>query len=210
MTDRQTIDPPEPDWPALVRDHGPAVFRTAFRLVGNRADADECFQETFAAALALARGPGELVRNWRSMLVRLAVARGVDRLRQRVRRTDREAGGADTALLADRRLDSRPDDAAERSETSDRLRLALSHLPSSQADAFCLICLEGWSYREAADHLGVSTDHVGVLVHRARAALRSRIDSILSTAPPPPREAAPETPSRRRPLTPIPHERGAP
>jgi RNA polymerase sigma-70 factor (ECF subfamily) len=166
------------DWPEIVREHGPAVWRTAFRLLGNRADADECFQETFAGALAASRESAEPIQSWGGLLVRLATARGIDRLRQRVRRTSREGG--DPAHAIDASRESRPHDAAERSELSERLRLALSHLPSKQADAFCLHCLEGWSYREAAEQMDVTVDHVGVLVHRARAALRQRIDEILS------------------------------
>jgi RNA polymerase sigma-70 factor (ECF subfamily) len=167
------------DWPALVRDHGPAVWRTVYRLVGNRADADECFQETFASALALTRASSEPVRQWHALLVRLAVARGIDRLRQRVRRTSQEEAGHEAERLVDRRMDSRPQHGAEQSELSERLRIALSHLPSKQADAFCLNCLEGWSYRETAEQLETTTDHVGVLIHRARAALRAQIDLIL-------------------------------
>ena len=177
------------DWPRIVREHGPAVWRTAFRLLGNRADADECFQEAFAGALSISRESVDPIRSWGGLLVRLATARGIDRLRQRVRRTSRESG--DAAHAIDASLESRPLDAAERSELSGRLRIALSHLPSKQADAFCLHCLEGWSYREVAEQLDVTVDHVGVLVHRARIALRQRIDEIL---PDPEATTGPATP----------------
>ena len=50
------------DWEGIVRDEGPAVWRTAQRLLGNAADADECFQETFAAAVELVRRKTEPVR----------------------------------------------------------------------------------------------------------------------------------------------------
>lgn len=183
------------DWEQVIADHGPAVWRSAYRLTGDRADADDCFQETFAAALAITRSSPEPVRHWRALLVRLAVARGVDRLRRRVRCRSRESADPEIDRLADARPDDRPADAAMRSELSDRLRLALSRLPPKQADAFCLTCLEGWSYREAAGQLGVTTDHVGVLVHRARAALKRQLDSILSadvSARPTRREPAPK------------------
>lgn len=169
------------DWEGILRDHGPAVWCTSHRLLGNRADADECFQETFAAAVALVRRQSQPVRHWRAMLVRLATARAVDRLRQRVRRSSREVpGGGDVNALVDHHLSSRPQARAEEAELSARLRLALAHLPPKQADAFCLHCLEGWSYREVAEHLVTSVDDVGVLLHRARAALRERISSFLS------------------------------
>src|SRR5688572_9858946 len=137
------------DWEAIVREHRPAVWRTAYRLLGNRADADECFQETFLAALeASRRGP---VRNWRGLLQRVAAARSVDRLRDRYRRGSPEPvadwGALHGALPT-------PVQTAEDAELSDRLREALSLVPLQQAEVFCLVCLEGWSYAEAAEHLG--------------------------------------------------------
>jgi RNA polymerase sigma-70 factor (ECF subfamily) len=51
-------------------------------------------------------------------------------------------------------------------------------LPPNQAEAFCLHCLEDWTYREIAGHLGISVDAVGVLVHRARKRLRERLESF--------------------------------
>ena len=188
------------DWEGIVREHRSAVWRTTHRLLGNRADADECFQETFAAAVEWVRSNGNPVRNWGALLVRLATARAVDRLRQRVRRSSREVpgGGGGTGIddLPDREPHARPGDRAEQAELSARLRAALAHLPPKQADAFCLHCLEGWSYREVADHLETTTDDVGVCLHRARAALKERLAFILSDEAPPTTGAA-EPPRRQ-------------
>ena len=178
------------DWEGILREHGSAAWRTAYRLLGNHADADECFQETFVDALRFTRENRTPVLKWNSLLVRLATARAVDRLRQRVRRSSRELPDCDLQILPDRHRDSRPQERAEQAELSARLRLALAHLPPKQAGAFCLHCLEGWSYREVAEHLSTSTDDVGVLLHRARAALKERIDWILS------QEAVPDARSR--------------
>ncbi|MGD0461574.1 MAG: RNA polymerase sigma factor [Tepidisphaeraceae bacterium] len=168
------------DWEGIVRDDGPEVWRAAYRLLGNEADADECFQEAFAAALEFSRR-NQPVRHWRAFLIRLASAKAIDRLRQRISRKTREAPGAMVNVLADDRPNSRPSDQAEQAEQSARRRLALTHLPPKQADAFCLHCLEGYSYREVAEQLGASVDDVGVLLHRARAALRERIAWIISS-----------------------------
>ena len=77
-----------PNWQEIVKREGPAVWRTVYRIVGNRADTEECFQEAFLAAWEVSRR--EQVQNWRALLLRLAAARAVDRLRQRHRRTVRE------------------------------------------------------------------------------------------------------------------------
>jgi DNA-directed RNA polymerase specialized sigma24 family protein len=52
------------------------------------------------------------------------------------------------------------------------LRAALAVLPPRQAEAFCLHCLEAFSYQEVAQQMTISVDAVGVLLHRARGRLR--------------------------------------
>jgi len=46
------------------------------------------------------------------------------------------------------------------------------------AAAFALVCLDGLSNTEAADALGVSANHVGVMLHRARQHLRARLTAF--------------------------------
>ena len=41
------------DWQDILSRDGSAVWQTAYRYLGNRADTDECFQEAFLAAFAL-------------------------------------------------------------------------------------------------------------------------------------------------------------
>jgi RNA polymerase sigma-70 factor (ECF subfamily) len=168
------------DWDCIVREAGPGVWRTVRRIVGNHADAEEVWQETFVAALELTRRSREPVNNWPAMLIRIATARAIDRLRQRIGRSFHEGADA-TAVhrLVDHHPDSRPSDRAEQAELSQRLREALTHLPPKQADAFCLRCLERWNYSEVAEHLDESVDNVGVLIHRARAALKEQIAIII-------------------------------
>jgi len=66
-----------PDWDEILTRDGPAVWRTAYRIVGNRADADECVQEAFLHALEISRR--KPVQHWCALLQRLAAARAVDR-----------------------------------------------------------------------------------------------------------------------------------
>jgi RNA polymerase sigma-70 factor, ECF subfamily len=161
-----------PDWPEIIEREGGAVWRTAHRLLGNRADADECFQETFLAALEISRR--EPVRNWCILLRRLASSRAVDRLRRRYRHgVNRPVADWDT-LPGPSSLPSQRIEDAERAES---LRAALASLPPNQAEAFCLHHLEDWSYREIAEHLALSVDAVGVLLHRARKRLRALLES---------------------------------
>jgi RNA polymerase sigma-70 factor, ECF subfamily len=156
-----------PDWQEILSRDGRAVWQTAYRYLGNQADADECFQEAFLAALELSRR--EEVRHWRALLKRLVTARAVDRLRRR-RRESAHQQPADWDNL--RGHAPTPPQIAEDAELSERFRAALALLPSKQAEAFCLHCLEGGSYHEVAAQMAVSIDSIGVLVYRARNRLR--------------------------------------
>lgn len=62
-------------------------------------------------------------------------------------------------------------------ELAEHLRKALSTLDPRQAQVFCLACLEELSYREIAEQLDVTVNHVGVLLSRARSSLQKRLRS---------------------------------
>jgi RNA polymerase sigma factor (sigma-70 family) len=164
-----------PDWQEILARDGRAVWQAAYRVLGNKADADDCFQEAFLAALEFSRR--EEVRHWRTFLQRVATARAVDRLRRRLRQSARRQA-ADWDTVPD--LAPTPHQTAEEAELAGRLRAALARIPRKQAEVFCLHGLQGWSYQEIAQHLAVSTDAVRVLLHRAR----KRLQVLLSASSP--------------------------
>ena len=165
------------DWQGIVDRDGPVVWRTVCRLLGNRADAEDCYQETFLSALDLWNRQD--VRNSRAMLQRLATARAMDRLRSRYRRGARGlVAGSDFECDQTVSGGPGPSELAESSELSARLREALATLPARQADVFCLFSLDGWNYQDIADHLHITVDSVGVLLHRARGKLRLKLASL--------------------------------
>jgi RNA polymerase sigma-70 factor (ECF subfamily) len=152
-----------PDWQEILERDGRSVWQTAYRLLGNQADADECYQEVFLEALKLALR--EPVRHWGGLLRRLAAVRAVDRLRRRYRQ------GVHLSVVDWERLPGPaplPSQVVEDAELAERLRAALACLPPLQAEVFSLHVLEDWSYQETARHLAISVDSVGVLLHRLR------------------------------------------
>ena len=151
------------DWEGILRRDGPAVWRCACRLLGRADEAEECFQETFVAAMeAFARGP---VRDERALLLRLATARAMDRLRAAL---PAAVPGGVGGVGGVRRPRAAPAGRGRGGGTVGAApRAALATLPARQADAFCLHCLEGWSYQAIAEQMRVSVDAVGVLLHRA-------------------------------------------
>ena len=171
------------DWDEMVAREGPGVWSTAYRLLGNHADAEDCFQETFLSAFALSRH--ESFSHPKALLHRLTTARALDRLRRRYRHARRENGILE--LNDPPAQGAGPSQLAESAELSERLRAALAMLPPKQAEAFCLFYLDGWDYARMAPHLDSSVNGVGVLLHRARLKLRQILAEV----------ALPETAERR-------------
>jgi len=156
------------DWQTIVSRHSEAVWRTAYRLLGNEAEAADCFQETFVSALGVSRR--EPVRNWSALLQRVATTRAMDRLRSRLRDASRQGHLADWSTVPS--PNPGPVQEAEAAELSGRLRRALADLPDGQAEIFCLRCLNQLSYRQIARQVGTSTAAVGISLYRTRRRLR--------------------------------------
>jgi RNA polymerase sigma-70 factor (ECF subfamily) len=171
------------DWDGILERDGPAVWRVCWRLLGNRADAEECFQEAFVAALELSRR--QELATPRAILQHLATARSIDRLRSRQRRRKRVQAATDEQLDAASADDPSPRQHAEASELSAALRTALTALPPKQAEVFVLHAIEGWSYQEISQRLALTVDNVGVLIHRARAKLKVSLGRYAATTGPP-------------------------
>jgi RNA polymerase sigma-70 factor (ECF subfamily) len=155
------------DWSKVVAEHGEAVWQATFRLLGNEPDASDCVQETFVAAVKVSRH--EPVRSWPALLRRLGTMQALCILRQRVRQR-KHLEAIEVPEIQDPAPG--PADRAQAAEVAEALRKALARLPEQQAVAFSLRFLEDLSYEQIAEALGLSSNAVGVLIHRARTRLR--------------------------------------
>lgn len=159
------------DWSEIVKQHGPIVWQTVYRLLRNEADAADCFQNAFMAAVELSRR--QTVRNWPGLLKRLATTSALERLRQGYRQSGRQVS-LPREPLVDRRA-TEPAADVEAGELAERLRDALGRLDARQAEVITLACLDGLSYTQIAEQLGITVNHVGVLLNRARSNLRAKL-----------------------------------
>jgi len=160
------------DWPQVIRRHGDGAWKSACRLLGNEADAADCLQDAFLAAVQVARR--EPVDNWPGLLKRLVTVYGLRRLRQRRREASRRDSTADPAGLPGQ--SGEPAQRAEIHELAERLKNALAELPQRHAEVVCLHYLDEMSYEQIARELKISVNHVGVLMYRGRAKLRELLD----------------------------------
>jgi RNA polymerase sigma-70 factor (ECF subfamily) len=157
-------------WRDLVGRHLNAVVAMAWRIVGERAEAEDVAQEAFVRLMAKApawQPGGAPIRAW---LARVAVNLAIDRKRaQRTAPLDEatETDEPDPGGVIGRRLD------LERA-----VRGAMNGLPERQAAAVALVHFEGFTNQEAADMLEISVDALESLLARARRRLRDRLAAV--------------------------------
>jgi RNA polymerase sigma-70 factor (ECF subfamily) len=154
------------DWGRIVREHGPMVYGTAWRILGNAADAEDVVQDVFLQVHQLQQA--QPVRYWVALLRRLAAFRALDRLRQR-RPTVPIDGLPLTAAT------EAPDARLLERETSDRLRRTIAQLPRREGEVFCLRYFEDLSYQQIAETLSISPGAAATALHKARAKLEAAL-----------------------------------
>ncbi|MBN1974314.1 MAG: RNA polymerase sigma factor [Sedimentisphaerales bacterium] len=162
------------DWQIIIEKHGAIVWQTAYRLLGNYADASDCFQETFISALKVCRR--QHVKNFPALLARLATTRAIDQLRIRFRL---ESNNSVTDYGQDA-SNNNPDPAnyAQNQELATRMQKELAQLPLLEAQVFCLRYLNDMSYSRIAKELDIKTNAVGVLLYRAKEKLRKSLATL--------------------------------
>jgi RNA polymerase sigma-70 factor (ECF subfamily) len=160
----------ESDWEGLVGRLGPAVYRTAWRILGHAADAEDIVQEVFLEAYQLQLT--QAVLSWPGLLRRLATCRALDRLRRR--RWSRPLEGLALAESL-----TGPEEIAIGRELAERLRQALGQLPEREAEVFSLRYFDDLSNQDIALALEMRPAAVATALHRARA----RLEALLRASP---------------------------
>jgi len=141
------------------------VFRTAYRITGNAADAEDVLQTIF---LRLLRQPTVALNQEESYLRRAAVNASLDVIRQR--QTSRVAPLKEAAGQT-----SQAGDLA----VKECLRHALRTLSERSAEIFALRYFEDWTNQQIAAALDISQVVVAVSLHRTRRQLQKEIRACM-------------------------------
>ena len=147
----------------LVDQHSQQLFRVAYSMVGNAADAEDVVQETFTAAFAgISKFRGEAsLKTW---LMQILVRQSAKVKRSRGRRLtigieNAQQAGHDPARAADSRID---------------VIEMLQKLSPEHREVIVLRELQGMGYEEMAEALKIPRGTVESRLHRARQELREK------------------------------------
>lgn len=159
------------------------LYAVAWARLGDAALAEEAVQESFIRAYRLLGWLREPARfaGWITAIARgIAINLGI-RHRRELRRRERWSLDPTVASARDP-AGSIADDADDPVVAPDTLRRALSGLPPRHRECLVTFYLEGRSVAEAASVLGITEGAFKVRLHRARLALRGRLERNLGTA----------------------------
>ena len=70
-------------------------------------------------------------------------------------------------------------------ELAERLRKAITMLPRSQAEVFSMRCFEEMAYEQIADALGITSNAVGLALHKSRSRLQALLADDITAGDPP-------------------------
>ena len=167
-----------PTWQELVRDHSAQVYRLAYRLTGNRPDAEDLTQDVFVRVFKSIHTfrPGT-IEGW---LHRITTNLFLDRMRRKSRirfdfMADDDAAVATSDSFDRDERSGQPEDAYDMSNLGDDIIEALADLPPEYRAAVVLSDIEGLSYEEIAATLGIKLGTVRSRLSRARARLRESL-----------------------------------
>lgn len=156
----------------VVRYQG-QVFNLAYRMLGNRAAAEDATQETFLSAFQ--KLESFHAGNFRAWLLRIAVNACRDYLRSGHHRKTLSLEGLaeEDPTTAFPSNNESPEDYALRRELQEAIAQGLKTLPPDQRLAILLVDVQGLSYEEAAQVMSVPVGTVKSRLSRARLAMRS-------------------------------------
>jgi RNA polymerase sigma-70 factor (ECF subfamily) len=164
----------------LIDRHAPAIVNLAYRMVGNRAEAEDLAQETFIAAFK-ALSTFRADSKFSTWLYRIAANKCKDWLR--VKRPGQGHHDVDVGEALDSHVfeERTPERLLSQQQVAQELEQAIQRLPPLYREAFVLKHVEGMSYEEMKEILGVNNDTLKMRVYKGRLQLSRELAALNPT-----------------------------
>ncbi|GAA4882298.1 RNA polymerase sigma factor SigE [Serinicoccus chungangensis] len=162
-----------PSWEEIVREHSPRVYRLAYRLTGDPHEAEDLTQDVFVRVFRSLDSyrPGTF-EGW---LHRITTNLFLDKMRRRQRIRFDALTEELSARLPLRASGTDPEQVYAMTHLDGDIQQALNALPPQFRAAVVLSDIEGLSYEEVAQTLGIKMGTVRSRIHRGRALLRQSL-----------------------------------
>jgi len=149
----------------LVAEYSTALYRVAFSVTRNAAEAEDAVQETFLRVLRHESRLGE-IRDYRVWLVRIVWNIVLDKKRRAKTRPEGEDIADHARVLPS--SDRPADDSAISSQERNRILALVDRLPAREREALLLSAVEELTTAEIAEALGTTESSIRSRIFRAR------------------------------------------
>ena len=146
------------------------LFRLALRITQNRFEAEDVVQETMLKVWK-GRSEWDKIDNIEAYCLTVCRNLSLDKMRHmdnQVQNIEQESEPADQSYSAN------PEEQAVQHDRLQLIRQLISQLPEKQRTCMQLRDVEGKSYRDIANIIGISEEQVKVNIFRARQTIRER------------------------------------
>ena len=164
----------------LIDRHAAVIVNLAYRMVGNRAEAEDLAQETFLSAFK-ALSTFRADSKFSTWLYRIASNKCKDWLR--VKRPGQAQQDVDVEEMLDVHVaeERTPEQLLSQQQVALELEQAIQRLPPLYREAFILKHVEGLSYEEMQEILGVNGDTLKMRVYKGRVQLSRELAELNPT-----------------------------
>ena len=160
----------------LVMPYSERIFRMAFRLMGNREEAEDVVQEVYLKLWGL-RGELNNYNSIEALTIRITRNLCLDGLRRR--KVNQEAIRNEKAK-GDEYSDT-PAENLERKEEAEVIHSLIEALPEPQRSLVHLRHIEGKEYEEIAGMVNMNVNAIRVSISRARKQMREMLEKQYSS-----------------------------
>jgi RNA polymerase sigma-70 factor (ECF subfamily) len=182
---RRLRDRDEQAFHELIELYRDRVFNVTFRMLGDRAEAEDIAQEVFIAVFKTIDSFREESK-FSTWLYRVAVNHTKNRIKYLARRHDRNraefdenTADSESGSLGGAGRPARPDRALEGAQLEQLLQAAIGTLDEEHRVLVVLRDIEELSIEEICEITGIPDGTVKSRLHRARAALRKKLQRHL-------------------------------
>ncbi len=160
----------------LVMPYSSRLYRMAYRLMGNREEAEDIVQEVYVKLWGL-RNELQNYNSIEALSIRITRNLCLDQLRRR--KVDQDAMKAQQ--MKEGGYTDTPADKLERKEEAEVLQALISALPEPQRSMVHLRHLEGKEYEEIAEMVNMNVNAIRVSLSRARKQMREMLEKQYSS-----------------------------
>jgi len=165
----------------IVEIHKDKVFQIAFRMLGNRHEAEDIAQEAFLRAYVNIH-TYDINKKFSTWLYRIATNLTIDRIRKKKPdfHLDAEVAGAEGLTLYSKiaSKEALPEEQIESLELQETIQEVILKLPEKYRSVIVLKYIEELSLKEISEILDLPIGTVKTRIHRGREALRLQLRHV--------------------------------